>query len=217
MRLILLGPPGSGKGTQAKLLCQRLNLLHVSTGDVLREAVRQQTPLGLQAKSFMDQGAYVPDQLVNELVADLFRQKNNPPRFLFDGYPRTRVQAIALDQLLEKLKLPIDYVVQLLVDEAEIVRRITGRRVCAACGKAFHLQSAPPPAAGTCDACGGTIIQRVDDSEVVIVNRLKVYNATLQELLGYYQQQGKVITLSGQGDIRQINDQILTALGKDAT
>jgi adenylate kinase len=215
MRLILLGPPGSGKGTQAKLLCQRLKLLHISTGDILREAVAKQTPLGLQAKTFMDQGAYVPDTLVNALVADLFQQKNNPPRFLFDGYPRTRVQAVALDELLAKLNLPIDAVVQLLVDDAEIVRRITGRRVCSSCGKAFHLESAPPPTSGKCDACGGPIVQRADDSETVIVNRLKVYNASLQELLGYYQSQGKVHTLSGRGDIRTINDQILTALGKD--
>lgn len=215
MRLILLGPPGSGKGTQAKLLCQRLTLLHISTGDVLREAVRNQTPLGLQAKSYMDQGAYVPDQLVNDLVADLFRQRNNPPCFLFDGYPRTRVQAIALDQLLNQLKLPIDAVVQLLVDEQEIVRRISGRRVCASCGKAFHMDSAPPPASGACDACGGNIIQRADDSEAVIVNRLKVYNASLQELLGYYQQQGKVRTLNGQGDIQAIHRQILAVIGKD--
>lgn len=217
MRLVLLGPPGSGKGTQAKLLCRRLDMLHISTGDVLRDQVTRQTHLGLLAKPYMDRGAYAPDPLVIEIVADLLRQKNYPPCFLFDGFPRTRVQAIALDQMLEQLKQPIDYVVQLLVEDQEIIRRITGRRVCAACGKAYHILSAPPPASNVCDACGGEIIQRADDTEAVIIHRLTVYNATLHELLGYYQLQGKVRTLSGVGDINAVNDSILRILGKEQT
>src|SRR5262249_9828639 len=153
MRLILLGPPGSGKGTQAKLLSSRLNLAHIGTGDILREAVRQKTPLGVQVKPYIDNGQLVPDDLVNEVVTDRFRGGRRPERFVMDGYPRTLAQAASFDQVLRQEFLDLSAVVLLIVDDSEIVKRMTGRLICPNCKRPYHIINNPPKVDKLCDVC----------------------------------------------------------------
>ncbi len=204
MRLILLGPPGSGKGTQAKLLCERFGLAHISTGDILREAVRLRTPLGQQARPFMDQGRYVPDALVNDIVAERFRRADRPERFLMDGYPRTLAQAESFDGVLREQSLHLDHAVLLKVTDDEIVRRGTGRRVCPVDGKVYNLFSNPPQKAGVCDLCGTSLELRSDDREETIRRRLRVFLETMPEVTEHYRQQSILKEVSGEGTIAEV-------------
>jgi adenylate kinase len=212
MRLMLVGPPGSGKGTQAKLLSELLHLAHIATGDILREAVRQKTPLGKTAESYMASGQLVPDHLVNELVADLFRQGNRPECFVLDGYPRTVAQAASFDQVLRQQFLNLTAVVLLQVDDEEIVRRISNRRVCSRCDRPYHLISNPPQKPGVCDADGGKLVQRPDDREEIVRQRLRVYHDNVDGLIPHYRSQGLVREVPGVGDIEQIHANILQVL-----
>jgi adenylate kinase len=186
MRLILLGPPGSGKGTQARLLCQRLSMAHISTGDILREAVRLSTPLGRQAQAFMDQGQYVPDALVNDIVAERLSRADRPQRFVMDGYPRTLEQAAALDALLKDLQLPIDAVILLQVDDDEIVRRIQVRLAKE---------------------------QRSDDATATVRERLRLFRATLPSVIDYYRRQGLLREVDGKGSVEDIYQAMERCLG----
>jgi adenylate kinase len=211
-RLILIGPPGSGKGTQAKLLSERLHLAHIATGDILNEARRQKTPLGKIADVYMTSGQLVPDDLVNELVADCFRQENRPERFILDGYPRTVAQAASFDQVLRQQFLNLTAVVVLQVDDEEIVRRILNRRVCSRCNRPYHLISNPPKVPGVCDDDHGKLIQRPDDREEVVRKRLQVYHENTEGLIPHYQRQGLIREVRGVGDIEQIYANILQVL-----
>ncbi len=212
MRLILVGPPGSGKGTQAKLLSSRLGLTHVSTGDILREAGRQNTPLGQIALPYMRSGQLVPDDLVNEIIAEYFRREDRPERFVMDGYPRTLAQAASFDQVLRQQFLDLTAVLLFTVDDQEIVARMTGRWSCPQCKATYHVMYNPPRVSGICDVCGSKLIQRVDDQEETVRERLSVYHASTADLIPYYRSRGLVREVPGVGDIEQIHKAIVDIL-----
>ena len=214
MRLILVGPPGSGKGTQAKLLTDRLGLVHIGTGDILREAVRRGTGAGRLAEPFVKSGKLVPDDLVNELVADRFRRDDRPERFVMDGYPRTLAQAASFDQVLRQQFLNLDAVILLDVDDEEIVRRISGRWSCPepSCLATYHTTMKPPQKPGICDLCGSELKQRDDDREDTVRCRLEVYRRNTMELIPHYRAQKLLHEVRGQGEIEAIYNEIVKAL-----
>lgn len=214
MRLILLGPPGSGKGTQAKHLSQRKGLAHIATGDILREAVRLGTPAGLQAKSYVTTGQLVPDTLVNDIVNERFCAKDRPEHFVMDGYPRTVPQAAAFDQTLRQQFLNLDAVVSLVVDDEEIVKRMSGRWICpkAECKASYHTEFNPPRVAGVCNDCGSKLVQREDDREDTVRRRLQIYHENNAPLLAHYRQQGLLREVPGSGDIETIYANIIKVL-----
>lgn len=215
MRLILVGPPGSGKGTQAKLLSKRLNLAHIGTGDILRESVRQGTPLGLLAAPYIASGHLVPDDLVNEVIVDRFRRDDRPERFVMDGYPRTLAQAASFDQVLRQQFLGLNAVLLFQVDDEEIVRRMSGRWSCPRCKSTYHLINNPPKETGVCDHCGTKLIQRQDDREETVRERLRIYHANTMGMVPHYRAQGLLREVKGVGDIEQIYAQILHLLHQD--
>lgn len=186
MRIILLGPPGAGKGTQAKVLAARLNLPHISTGDLLRQNVSSDTPLGKEAKDFMLKGLLVPDELVKDMLVERFSRTDVARGFILDGYPRNLNQAETLDGILKEKKMPLDKVFYLDTSEPVIIQRLSGRLVCRNCGFNFHRQNMPPKKAGICDACAGQLYQRQDDKEVTIKKRLEVYRQEASPLIEYY-------------------------------
>ncbi len=214
MRLILLGPPGSGKGTQAKLLCKRLGLEHIGTGDLLREAIRNGTPVGVLAKSYVESGGLVPDGVVNDLIAERFARADRPAGLVMDGYPRTLSQARAFDALLAALGMPLTGVLLLSVDDAEIIKRLGGRWSCpkSGCKATYHTVSNPPKAAGVCDDCGTALVQRDDDKEATVRARLVVYRRDTAELIPYYRAKGLLAEVHGQGEIETIHEGLLQAL-----
>jgi adenylate kinase len=212
MRLILIGPPGSGKGTQAKLLSNRLNLVHIGTGDILREAIREKTPLGRVAEPHILRGELVPDDLVNDVIAERFRQDDRPQCFVTDGYPRTVAQAAAFDQVLRQQFLDLSGVVLLTVDDEEIVRRMTGRWSCPKCKATYHKVNNPPKQPGICDVCGTALIQRLDDREATVRERLRQYHMNTEGLINHYRACGLLREVNGLGTIDEIYDRILQAL-----
>ena len=213
MNLILLGPPGAGKGTQAKRLVERYGIPQISTGDMLRAAVKAGTPLGLEAKKFMDAGALVPDSVVIGLVRERIQQPDCARGYMLDGFPRNVAQAEALDAMLAELRQRIDHVVCIEVPNEELMRRLTGRRTCRSCGAGFHVAFDPPKKDGVCDHCGGELYQRDDDNEATVANRLKVYAAQTEPLIVYYERQGKLRRIAGLGPIDEIFGRIAAALG----
>jgi adenylate kinase len=211
MRLILIGPPGSGKGTQAKLLAERNHLSHISTGDILREAVKQQSPAGKQAEPYLARGELVPDGLVNDIVAERFGQAAQPLCFVMDGYPRTRSQAVAFDQVLHERGTSVTAAIRMVVDDEEIVQRLSGRRICPHCHTSFHVLLNPPKVPGICDRCGTALVQRDDDREETIRRRVKVYRKNTAELLTYYRERGLLHEVPAAGDIEEIYHRLLQA------
>ncbi len=196
MRLILLGPPGAGKGTQAKRLAGELGVPHISTGDILRQNVKEKTSLGKQAKDFMDQGLLVPDELVAKMLMERFAGTDVKKGFILDGYPRNINQAKTLDEMLKKINLDIDLVVYLDTSESVIIQRLTGRLVCSNCQANFHIKNMPPKIKGICDNCGGKLYQRTDDKEETVRARLKVYKKEVASLIQYYEVRQKLSRLS---------------------
>jgi adenylate kinase len=216
MRLILFGPPGSGKGTQAKLLCERLQLTHISTGDILRDAVARGTALGKQAEPFIKNGLLVPDSLVNDLVHERFRRDDRPERFVMDGYPRTLAQAASFEQSLRQQFLDINAAVLLTVEDDEIVRRVAGRWNCPNCKATYHTTNKPPRTPGICDECGTALVQREDDREDRVRTRLGLYHQSTAELIPYYRDRGLLREVEGEGDIEQVYANITKALAAEA-
>jgi adenylate kinase len=211
VRLIFLGPPGAGKGTQARELAREWGVPQVATGEMLREAVAAGTPLGREAKRIMETGALVPDDVIVGLIAERLRQPDAAGGFILDGFPRTIGQAEALGRLLKDLGQKLDGVMYFQVAEPELLRRLTGRRLCRQCQTAFHMVSAPPRREGICDHCGGPLYQRDDDSEATVRNRLRVYEQQTAPLLDYYRHRGLLSPIDGVGSVEAIRAAIRRA------
>jgi len=211
VRVAFLGPPGAGKGTQARELAREWNVPHVATGDMLREAAAAGTPLGREAKGYMDRGALVPDDVIIRMIAERLERPDARAGFLLDGFPRTIAQAEALERLLKDLGQPLERVVYFDVSEPELLRRLTGRRVCRNCQTAFHLISAPPKTPGVCDRCGGELYQREDDKEETVRNRLGVYARQTAPLLDWYRARGLLSSVRGEGAIGDIRGAVRDA------
>ncbi|MBI4638444.1 MAG: adenylate kinase [Candidatus Rokubacteria bacterium] len=213
MRVAFLGPPGAGKGTQARELAREWGVPHVATGDLLREALAAATPLGLEAKRYMDQGALVPDEVIIGATAERLREADAARGFILDGFPRTVAQAEALARLLAEQGQKLDAVIFFEVFEPELLRRLTGRRVCRGCGATFHVTFAPPRSAGVCDRCGGELYQREDDSEATVLNRLQVFARQTAPLLDHYRRQRLLTTVRGEGSIESVRGEVREATG----
>jgi adenylate kinase len=214
MDLILLGPPGSGKGTQAKKMVERYHLPQISTGDILRAALKEKTPLGLEAKQYMDQGTLVPDEVVVGIVRDRLKASDCTGGFILDGFPRTVPQAEALGTTLTTMNRDIDHVISIEVDNAELLKRLGGRRTCRNCGAMYHLVFDPSKKEGVCDKCGGVLYQRDDDQEKTIRERLKVYDEQTAPLIAYYRGKGLLRAIDGIGKVEEIFQRIVAAIGK---
>lgn len=216
MRLILLGAPGAGKGTQAQLLAQGLKIPHISTGDLFRRAISERSELGLKAKEFMDRGELVPDRIVIDMVAELLASPEYSDGFILDGFPRTVEQAEALAALLEDLGRPLTGVVNIVVPADELVTRLAGRRTCASCAASYHVKFNPPRVPGVCDRCQGELVQRADDAEETVRNRLAVYEHQTKPLVDFYRQRGLLREVDGQGSVEDVNERIRRAIGGQA-
>jgi len=212
MILIFLGPPGSGKGTQAKVLAEKLKLAHISLGDLLREEVRSGSEIGRRAKDFMNAGKLVPDELTIELAQKRVGQADCRPGFIMDGYPRSAAQAAAFDQMLVQNKLTLDKAIYFAVAEDEVVKRLAGRRSCKACGAVYHLENSPPKTAGQCDQCGGELFQRPDDKEEVIRTRFEVYEKQTRPLIEHYQKMGKLVEVNAALPIGKLSEALASVL-----
>ncbi len=215
MRLVLLGPPGAGKGTQAVVISKRLSIPHISTGDMFRQAIKAGTALGRQAEKFLQSGSLVPDDVTTGLVQERLSRPDCQQGFLLDGFPRTVAQAEALDAWLAGRGAELDAVLDIEVGREELMQRLTGRRVCRRCGATYHLQYNPPAIAGQCNICGGELIQRDDDTATTVVRRLDVYSRQTAPLIAYYQERGLVREIDGSQDIGAVTRNIGMALGRD--
>ncbi len=198
MKLVMLGAPGAGKGTQAKLISQQFDVSHISTGDMLREAVEKETELGIKAKAYMDEGRLVPDKLVISMVQERLGREDCQNGFTLDGFPRTVAQAEVLQDMLERIDKGLGMVLDIEVSEDMLIRRLTQRRQCRKCGKIYHLANNPSATEGVCDECGGEIYQRVDDEESAIKKRLEEYHSKTKPLISYYQELGLLRVIDGQ-------------------
>ncbi|MEI6845377.1 MAG: adenylate kinase [Actinomycetes bacterium] len=214
MRLVLVGPPGAGKGTQAQFLSSHYLIPHISTGDIFRANLKEGTALGLQAKSFMDSGNLVPDSVTNEMVKDRLTKDDLANGFLLDGFPRNVLQAEVLRAVLSEKKTPLDAVLELAVDSAEIILRLSGRRICRSCGKAWHVEYEKPADAEKCDTCGGELYQREDDKEEVIKHRLDVYQEQTAPIVAFYRTEGLLITIAASGSVSDITERAISALSR---
>ncbi|GLY12765.1 adenylate kinase [Pseudobacillus badius] len=208
MNLVLMGLPGAGKGTQAERIVEKYDIPHISTGDMFRAAMKEGTELGLKAKSFMDAGALVPDEVTIGIVRERLSKPDCQNGFLLDGFPRTVAQAEALEGILEALGNKIDYVINVDVDKDILMARLTGRRICKSCGATYHLVFNPPAAEGKCDRCGGELYQRADDNEETVQNRLDVNLKQTEPLLDFYRQKGYLKDINGQQEIGKVFEDI---------
>jgi len=211
MRIVMLGPPGAGKGTQAKKLSKRLNLSHLSTGDLLREAVANDTPLGREAKSYMIKGELVPDSVILSMIEDEIEKQKDKDGFILDGFPRNVNQARRLDEYLKKEDKELDLVLNIQVDEDTIIKRLTGRRVCPNCGRIYHIKNAPSDM--VCKGCGTELRQREDDKEETVRNRIDVYFKETHPLIEYYQKKGILKNIPGKGSPDEVFNRIVALIG----
>ena len=212
MYIILLGAPGAGKGTQAVMLVEKLNLVQVASGDLFRQALQQETELGLRAKSYMEKGQLVPDEITIQMVLERLSAPDCEAGAILDGFPRNIQQAKALDSALRQQSKAIDKVVYIKVSEEELIKRLSGRWICRNCQAPYHAVDSPPKVEGKCDRCGGELYQRPDDTVETVKKRLEVYFAETSPLIDYYKKTGKLLEVNGVGGINEVNQQILVAL-----
>ena len=214
MNLILLGPPGAGKGTQAARIIEKYNIPHISTGDIFRENIKNGTELGKKAQEYMNKGQLVPDELVVEIATDRLTKDDCKDGFLLDGFPRTVFQAEELDKFLEARGSKIDHVLDIDVEREELMIRLTGRRVCSKCGASFHVVNIPPKQEGVCDYCGGELIQRADDNLETVTNRIDVYESQTKPLVDYYENAGNIAHIDGATGLENVFSDIVKAIGE---
>ena len=215
MRLILLGPPGAGKGTQAAGIVEKYQIPHISTGDIFRKNIKEGTDLGKKAKEYMDQGLLVPDELTVGLVTDRITQDDCKNGFMLDGFPRNVAQAQQLGQYLNSVDLALDRVINIEVDKDILVGRAVGRRICKSCGATYHVEFNPPKVDGTCDVCGGELYQRADDNEETVSKRIQVYLDETKPLADYYSNEGIIANINGEQSIDKVFADIVDALGSE--
>ena len=215
MRIILLGPPGAGKGTQAAGIVEKYNIPHISTGDIFRKNIKEGTDLGKKAKEYMDQGLLVPDELTVGLVTDRLSQDDCKNGFMLDGFPRNVAQAQQLGQYLNSVDLALDRVINIEVDKDILVGRAVGRRICKSCGATYHVEFNPPKVDGTCDVCGGELYQRADDNEETVSKRIQVYLDETKPLAEYYSNEGIIANINGEQSIDKVFADIVDALGSE--
>lgn len=213
MRIVLLGAPGAGKGTQAKKLIDKYAIPQISTGDILRKAVADGTPLGKEAKSFMDKGELVPDSVVIGLIQERLKQDDTKKGYILDGFPRNTAQAETLDKMLKDMGMPLDSALSVDVPKDDLMKRLTGRRTCKKCQQMYNVYFSPAKKDGVCDKCGGELFQRDDDKEATIKKRLDVYEAQTAPLIDYYKKKGMLKSISGTGSIEDIFSKVCAALG----
>ncbi|OPD30543.1 adenylate kinase [Clostridium botulinum] len=215
MRIILLGPPGAGKGTQAKLISEEFSIPHISTGDIFRANIKEKTPLGIEAKRYIDNGQLVPDEVTIGIVKDRLTKDDCDNGFLLDGFPRTVAQAEALDEFLKGINKELDVALLIKVPEEFILERMTGRRVCTSCGASYHIRFNPPKIEGKCDICDNELIQRKDDTEATVKERLEVYSKQTYPLINYYKDNGIISEINGTESINEVFGNISNILGRD--
>ena len=217
VRVVLLGPPGAGKGTQAQLLEQRFGACQVSTGEILRKAAREQTPLGKKAAQYLGRGELVPDHVMVKLVAERLRGEDCQSGFILDGFPRTIAQADGLERVLEEIGLALDSVLCIQASDEVVIKRLSGRRTCKVCGNLYHVLFNPPARPEVCDRCGGELYRREDDREEMVVARLRVYESETAPLKEYYRRQGLLREIDGVGSVEEVRHRAWRALGDAAT
>ena len=215
MRLVLLGPPGVGKGTEASIISKKFNVPHISTGDILRNAVRQHTDLGMEAKQYMNDGKLVPDDIIIGIMCERIAKEDCQGGFILDGSPRTLVQAEALGDALNKMNIKLNSVINLQASEDIVIERLSGRRVCKSCGDLYHIKNVPPKVKGVCDKCEGELYQRSDDEEKTIRNRLKVYESQMKSLIDYYSGKGLLKNVDSSGGAEATFDLICEVLKEE--
>ena len=216
MRVVLVGPPGAGKGTQAEHIAKHYGIPNISTGDIFRANVAERTSLGEIAKSYMDEGELVPDDLTVAMVRDRLGRGDTHAGFLLDGFPRTVPQAESLGAMLDELDVPLDAVLKITVDDDEVVRRLSGRRICRLCGRTFHVEFDPPATEGVCDHCGGELYQRDDDKPETVRRRLQVYREQTRPLVEFYEDRGLLRRVPGTGPVSDVTKQAIEALEQPA-
>lgn len=214
MKIIMLGAPGAGKGTQAKKIAEKYSIPHISTGDIFRANIKNGTELGKKAKTFMDQGLLVPDELVVDLVVDRVGQDDAKNGYVLDGFPRTIPQAEALDNALAAINEKVDYAINVDVPDENIINRMSGRRACVSCGGTYHIVYAPTKTEGVCDACGGELVLRDDDKPETVKKRLDVYHEQTQPLIDYYNKKNILVDIDGTKEMSQVFDAIVKILGE---
>lgn len=215
MKIVMLGAPGAGKGTQAKRIAAKFSIPHISTGDIFRANIKNNTPLGAKAKSYMDKGELVPDELVIELIMDRFAQDDCVNGYVLDGFPRTIPQAEELDKALKSVNDNLDYAIDVEVPDDNIINRMSGRRACVNCGATYHIVHNPPKVENECDTCNGELILRDDDKPETVKNRLDVYHTQTEPLLKYYTEKGILYTVNGTQDMDTVFDSICKIVGNE--
>lgn len=213
MRIVLIGAPGAGKGTQAKLISDKLDIPHISTGDIFRSNIKGNTTLGLKAKAYIDKGELVPDELTVEIVKDRLGNSDCAKGFILDGFPRTIPQAEFLDKVLNEMNIELDRTLLIDVKDEDIIERMSGRRVCTNCGSTYHIVYNPTKVDGVCDVCNSPVIQRADDSAETVLNRLETYHQQTQPLIKYYENAGKLVVLTGSDKVEETSLRVIKALG----
>lgn len=214
MRLIILGAPGSGKGTIAAELTKKYNIVHISTGDIFRANIKEKTPLGMKAKEYIDRGDLVPDSVTIDMLEDRMAQPDCDNGFLLDGFPRTIVQAEELDRLLAQKNVAVDAVISIIISDEEIKTRITGRRVCISCGASYNIPFKPTKVEGICDECGGEVIQRQDDKPETVLSRLQTYHEKTQPLIDFYEAKGLILEASNEVNYKLAVEQVVNGLSE---